>query len=233
VTRGEQSRQGHQDSLSLSDKLLVAAVGLSDGSVSKDFSAEDLVVAAWSEDSLAFGLRGHEKDHPDSNKVYTKIDGQSGLVTKGWLAKAGERRLRVTEAGLARAVQLTGADDTDLLAKLDRTLQDAVTRILSHSEFLAWLKDRGKPSRFRGAGYFWGVAPGTPARTVRSRVNSVEQTLRAALNVLDERKITDVVRQRGQVLFERRDLELALEFHQALKDRFRDDLRVLDPEGTY
>lgn len=224
---------GQQDTLSLGDKLLLAAVELSSGSVQRDFTAEDLVVASWQSDKLAFGLRGHEQQHPDSNKVYTKLDGRSGLVTKGWLSKMGERRLKVTQAGLARAVELRGAADTDLLAKLDRTLQDTVARILSHPEFVAWLKDRSKPSRFRGAGYFWGIAPGTPAATVRSRVKEIEQTLKAALEVLDKRGVTDVVKQRGQVLFEKRDLELALEFHHNLKTRFANDLKVLDPEGTY
>jgi hypothetical protein len=221
------------EALSLSDKLLVAAVDLSGGATRQDFTAEDLVVHAWKADNLAFGLRGHESVHPDSNKVYTKLDGKSGIVTKGWLAKAGERRLRVTEAGLARAVDLTGAQDTELLAKLDRTLQDTVSKLLSHPEFVAWRSDSSKPARFRGAGYFWGVAPGMPAHVVRSRVRGIGQTLAAALKILDQRGITDVVRQRGHVLFERRDLELCLDFHRALIERFRGDLRVLDPEGDY
>lgn len=221
------------DILSLGDKLLSAAVALSDGGVAKDFTAEDLVVQAWKLDHLAFGLRGHEETYPDSNKVYTKIDGKSGLVTKGWLAKTGERRIRVTEAGLARVVGLQGSQDTTLLVKLDRTLQDTLARLLSHPEFVAWRADHSKPTRFRGAGYFWGVAPGMPGHVIRSRVKGIEQTLRAALKMLDERGITDIVRQRGHVLFERRDVELCLEFQETLRARFRNDLNVLDPEGNY
>lgn len=225
--------QVYQNTLSLSDKLLLAAVALTNGSVEDDITAEGLVVAAWREDNLSFGLRGHERDYPDSNKVYTKIDGQSGLVTKGWLAKAGERRLKITEAGLARAVELGGAVDSQLSMKLDRALQDSVARIVSHPEFQAWLKDSGKPSRFRGAGHFWGIAPGTPPATVRARVGRVEQTLQAALRALDNRGVTDVIKHRGRVLFERRDLERAIEFHQTLKERFLSDLKVLDSEGSY
>lgn len=219
--------------LSLADKLIIAAISMTDGSVKRDFTAEELVVAAWGEDQLAFGLRGFEGLHPDSNKVYTKLDGRSGLVTRGFLAKAGERRLRITEVGLARAVQLRGVTDTQLLVKLDRPLQDAISRILVHPEFKAWLADSSQPTRFRGAGHFWGVAPGTPPSTVRLRVNSVDQTLRAALKALADRGITDVVKHRGEALFERRDLERALEFQTALKTRFASELKVLDPEGTY
>ncbi len=221
------------DTLSLGDKLLAAAVALSEGGVVTDFTAEDLVVQAWKGDNLAFGLRGHERVHPDSNKVYTKLDGKSGLVTKGWLAKTGERRMRLTEAGLARAVQLQGASDTALTMKLDRTLQDSVSRLLAHPEFADWRSDHSKPARFRGAGYFWGVAPGMPSHVIRARVKGIEQTLQAALKVLDSRGMTDVVRQRGHVLFERSDVELCLEFQASLRERFRNDLRVLDPEGGY
>lgn len=219
--------------LTLADKLLLAAADLSGGDLHKDFPAENLVVAAWEQDHSAFGLRGHEDRHPDNNKVYTKLDGQSGLVTKGWLVKSGERRLKLSEAGLARAAALTAGRDSGLQGKLERSLQDSVSRIISHPEFRNWLADSSKPERFRGAGHFWGVAPGTPKSTVRSRVNAVDTTLREAMRLLDDRGLTAVLEHRGQVLFERKDLDLASEFQATLKKRFRSDLKVLDPTGDY
>jgi hypothetical protein len=221
------------DQISLADKLLLAAVKVSDAKLDQDFPAESLVVAAWQEDPQAFGLRGHEDHHPDSNKVYTKIDGRSGIVTKGWLAKCGERRLKLTEAGLARAARLTVSRDSDLQGKLERSLQDSVNRIVSHAEFRAWLQDRSKPDRFRGAGHFWGIAPGTPAATVRSRVGAVDATLREALRMLENRGLAEVLEHRGQVLFDRTDVEMALQFQKTLKERFKSDLRILDPSTAY
>jgi hypothetical protein len=61
----------------------------------------------------------------------------------------------------------------------------------------------------------------------------VERDLRQALAVLDERGITDVVKQRGDVLFDRRDVELGLQFQSVLKERFQKDLKLLDPKGPY
>jgi hypothetical protein len=219
--------------LSLSDKVLIAAVKLAGGEVTAEFTAEDLVVAVWKRDNGSFGLRGHEALYPDNNKVYTKIDGKSGLVTKGMLAKAGERTLRVTAAGLAHAVELDGGVEFDHSAKLDRAIQDAVRQVLSHPEFNSWLKDPTSPSRFRGAGHFWGIAPGTPPATVRSRVIGIERTLQAALAAIDRRGVSEVVEQRGRVLFDRQDLERALTFHRTLRERFRHDLRRLDPAFGY
>jgi hypothetical protein len=220
--------------LSLSDKVLVAAATLAAGDVARDFTAEDLVVAAWKSDSASFGLRGHERVYPDNNKVYTKIDGKTGLVSKGLLAKAGERTLRITTAGLAYTAQLDGSGgDPGRAAKLDRAMQEAVRHVLNHPEFLSWLKDPASPSRFRGAGHFWGIAPGTPPDAVRARVMGVERTLKAALVEIERRGLTEVVEQRGRVLFDRSDLERALAFHTAIRERFSRDLRRLDPSFAY
>lgn len=219
--------------LSLGDKVLVAAVKLAVGDIAAEFTAEDLVVAVWQGDNASFGLRGHEDVYPDNNKVYTKIDGKSGLVTKGLLAKAGERTLRVTAAGLAHAVELDGGVEFEHSAKLDRAMQETVRQVLSHPEFNSWLKDPMSPSRFRGAGHFWGIAPGTPPDAVRSRVLGIERTLEAALASIDRRGVTEVVEQRGRVLFDRRDLERALAFQTTLRQRFSRDLRRLDPAFDY
>jgi len=221
------------EALSLGEKVLAAAAAFSEGDVERQFTAEDLVVAAWRQDKQAFGLRGHEENYPDSNKVYTKLDGQAGLVTKGWLQKSGDRTLRLTIGGLARAAELQGSGEIDLQGKLDRKLQEEVGRILNHPEFQSWLKDRTKPSKFRGAGHFWDIAPGTPSSVVRSRIISVEITLAAAAQALEERGLAGVVKQRGVPLFERRDIDLALDFHRTLIARFRTDLKVLDPETSY
>lgn len=218
---------------SLSDKVLIAAVALAAGEVTTEFTAEDLVVAAWKQDHASFGLRGHETVHPDNNKVYTKIDGKSGLVSKGMLAKAGERTLRVTPAGLAHASELDSGIELEHSGKLDRAMQEAVRQVLNHPEFNLWLKDPASPSRFRGAGHFWGIAPGTPPDAVRARVLGVERTLQAALAAIERRGLTEVIEQRGRIMFDRHDLERALAFQRELRQRFSGDLRRLDPSFDY
>jgi hypothetical protein len=219
--------------VSLGDKVLLAAVKLSKGSLGAEFTAEDLVVEVWRADNTSFGLRGHESKYPDNNKVYTKIDGKSGLVAKGLLAKAGERTLKVTDVGLAHASKLDAGVEAEHGNKLDRAIHEAVRQVLSHPEFVSWLRDPASPSRFRGAGHFWGIAPGTPPEAVRTRVLAVERSLRAALTEMERRGVVEVLEQRGRVLFERRDLERALDFQKTLRERFSRDLRRLDPAFEY
>src|SRR5258706_12264253 len=60
--------------ISLRLQVLLAALDCSGGDPRKSFTAEDLLLAAWKRDPLAWGLRAHEKEHPDSEKIYTEID---------------------------------------------------------------------------------------------------------------------------------------------------------------
>lgn len=222
---------------SLTDKVLIAALDLSTGDLNVSFTAEELLLAAWETDKSAFGLRGYETEYPDSNKLYTKIDGKSGLVSKGFLRKVGERTLCISVYGLSRARRLQlyelpeGASDLD--AKLDRALQASISEMIGSREFREWLRDNAKPDKFRGAGNFWGIAPGTPPKTVRDRLLHVEHTLRSALERLEELGVEKIAEQRGKKLFDKHDLGRLLEFHNELKRRFSRELTILDPEGKY
>lgn len=224
--------------LSLSEKVLLASLELSGGSTGLSFTAEELLIASWKANRRAFGLRGFENDYPDSNKLYTKIDGKDGLVAKGLLRGAGERTYQITEVGNARAYQLKrdlspDEADYDLDTKLDRTLQVGIAEMVSSKEFRAWLGDASKPTRFREAGNFWGIASGTPSKTVRNRILRVDQIVNEALKRLDELGVERIVEQRGKEHFDRLELERLLEFNGVLKKRFSRELKILDPEGMY
>ncbi len=218
--------------LTLTEYVLLASLEISGGDLEREFTAEELLVAAWKENPEAFGLRGFEHEYPDSNKLYTKLDGRDGLVARGLLTKAGERVLKLTPVGLASAAGLRPADGS-LQTKLHRVLQERVTRIIGHPVFRDWLNDPNRPKHFREAGHFWGIAPGTPAATVREKVLYVEKTLIEALRELDRLGTDVIAEQKGKPVFERIDLERSMEFQKTLKERFRKDLLLLDPEGPY
>jgi len=157
--------------------------------------------------------------------------GKQGIVGEGLLTKVHQRVYRLTAAGLAAASDLAPSD-TIARGKADRQLEAAVKQILEHPVFRQWLRDPTRPKYFREAGHFWGIAPGTPSKTVRERVASVERTLAAALKGLQDRNLNEVVEQRGKILFDRKDIERCLEFQSVLKERFRKELRLLDPDSV-
>jgi hypothetical protein len=212
---------------------LRAAVSLAGGDTTRDFTGEDILVQAWKEDKLAWGLRGYEQSYPDSNKLYTKLDGKDGLVDRGLLRNVGPRTYQITETGLLEGTRLVQTDEESQV-KIERQLQDSVLKILGHPAFKSWLKDPKTPAHFGDVGAFWGVAPGTPAKVVGARVGKVEQVLRSALKSLEKRNVEEFVKERGsRVRIEREDIERCLAFHQDMKTRFKSDLLILDPLGSY
>lgn len=221
--------------LGLREQVLVAALECSGGSCSKEFTFEDLLVKAWQADKLAWGLRGYEQDHPDGEKMHREVDSRGGtnkgMVALGLLEKVRPRIYHLTPAGLSAASNLR-PDDAIAREKADRQLEQAVKQIIEHPVFKDWLQDPARPKYFREAGHFWGIAPGTPPKTVIERVSAVQRTLAAALKTLEERGVNELIEQRGKVLFERKDIERCLEFQRVLIERFSRDLSMLAPGFT-
>jgi hypothetical protein len=217
--------------LGLRQQALAAAYSLCKGDLTKTFTAEELLVEAWKCDHSAWGLRGHEDKYPDAEKINKELNrrGEIGLVGQGLLQRVDQMVYRLTVAGLHEACSLKPTDAI-VRQKADRELEASVKAILEHPAFKHWLSDPSKPRYFREAGHFWGIAPGTPARTVKERVLEVERVLKAARELLDQRGVSAIAEQRGKLLFERQDIERCMEFQRMLRTRFNRDLRILAPE---
>ncbi len=214
----------------LRQQLLTAGLECSDGDTSRTFSSEELLVAAWRRDPASWGLRGYEREYPDSNRIHRELDsrgkGNQGLVGAGLLERVRPRIYRLTPKGLAAATSASTADP-EARERTDRIFEGEIKRILEHPTFVSWLKDPASPAHFRDVGYFWGLAPGTPPKVARQRVRSTEDTLRAALELLERRGVTEVGDRQGRLLFDAADVKRGLDFHKAMKDRFQRDLLVL------
>lgn len=174
------------------------------------------------------------QDYPDADRLRKEIDSRgaregnpsTGLVSAGLLLRVRQRIYRLTPAGLAAAAEVVGAEP-DTRGKAERALADAVEAILSHPVFQGWLKDPSSPKHFRDAGHFWGVAPGTPARVIQTRILDVDRTLEKALSLLDADGADEVTARHGKALYDRSDIERAISFQATLKERFDKDLATL------
>lgn len=234
----ERKVAGKSGHVGLRQQVLLAAFDCCGGDLNKIFTAEDLLLAAWKRDPVAWGLRGHERQHPDSEKIYKEIDRVSvrgrnvrgGLAGLGLLEKIRQRTYRLTPTGLAVASESAGADPS-MRGTAERRLADALGAILSHPVLLEWIKDSSTPRHFRDAGYFWGIAPGTPPSVIRTRIADVDNMLEKARGLLDNKGVEEISTHHGRALFDRRDVERAMEFHSALKDRFAKDLSTLQGTG--
>jgi hypothetical protein len=219
---------------SLREQVLLAALDCSGGDLEKTFTSEDLLVAAWKRNRLAWGLRGYEREFPDNDKIHKELDGRgaregsasTGIISNGLLLRVRQRIFRLTPTGLAAAAEVVGAEP-DARGKAERVLADAVTVILSHPVFRAWLKDPSAPKHFRDAGHFWGIAPGTPPKVIQSRILDIDRTLEKALSLLDVDGVDEIAARHGKALFDRTDIKRAMNFQHALKERFAKDLATL------
>jgi hypothetical protein len=218
----------------LRQQVLLAALECSGGDLRKEFTAEDLLLAAWKRNPAAWGLRGYETEHPDSERIYVELDRVSvggtnvrgGMVGLGLFEKVRQRTYRFSPAGLGAASEVAGADPS-FRGKAERALADAVAAILSHPVFREWMRDPMMPKHFRDAGHFWGIAPGTPPNVIRSRIGEVDNTLERARSLLQATGMDEVAARHGKRLFDRVDLERALEFQTTLKRRFAKDVATL------
>jgi hypothetical protein len=213
----------------LREQVLLAALDRTNGDLDQTFTAEDLLLSAWTRDPLAWGLRGHETEHPDSERIFISLDRASvrgGFVGIGLFEKVSQRTYRLTPTGLKAASEVTGVE-TSIKGKSDRALANAIGAILSHRVFHEWIKDPTFPKHFRDAGHFWGIAPGTPPSVIRARITDVDNTLDAAQSLLDSKRTDTIAAQHGKLLFDRNDVTRALDFHNTLKGRFAKDLATL------
>lgn len=232
-----------KNNLTLNEKVLLAALEVSGGNISKEFTAEDLLIKAWKLDKSAFGLRGYEKLYPDSNILYTKLMGKSGLVRTGYLKKVGEKTYTITEAGLAVASRLKPTDGITKI-KIDRQIHDAVIKIINHNTYNDWRK--GHPINFKDAMWFWRIAPGNPPKIIKERISVIENTLVEAIkkveelggkfsvelrelnestkdNLIDNNKLI-IDKKRGYILIDVSELNNCLKFHNYLLKKFKDEL---------
>jgi hypothetical protein len=183
---------------------------------------------------MAWGLRGHEKQHPDSEKIYVELDRASvggrnvrgGLAGLGLLEKVHRRTYRLTPTGLAAASEVVGAAPS-MRGKAERTLADPIENILSHPVFQEWTKNPTLPKYFRDAGHFWGIAAGTPPSIIRRRIAEIDRTLETARATLDQNRRDEMASRHGLILFSRADLQRAAEFQTMLKTRFAKELATL------
>jgi len=220
--------------LTISDKILIGASKCIENNPEKGFTFEELVLHTWKVDKNRFGLRGCEEKYPDSHKLHAHVFGGTALVAKGYLRFEKNGSLYLTDAGLARSMSFSSSK-TDSPRRISKRLQHSIINLLENKIFRQWLDDPSNPKEFRGAAFFWGISPGTPPKFVRSKLSIIENTLKEILKFLNETGANEIREERvkGKILFERKDVERCLDFHNDLKNRFKKELKILDPKGNY
>lgn len=82
--------------MNLSHRELILAVAVT---LPSQFTKPGLAVACWRAHPAEFGMRAY--DLPDTQRVYSKLDGMQGVVARGWIHRMPDGLYYVTQAGRA------------------------------------------------------------------------------------------------------------------------------------
>lgn len=220
------------EKLTVPEKLLLAA--LEARRKSTTFSAEDLVVQAWTFYPDTFGLSGYANLYPDSNRVLTNIMGTKGMRGKGWLRKVGEKQYRLTPTGLSDGEALLGqsgepkgAERKDYLrAELDRGAQSALDRLVTTSAARKILSGGGEQVTFHDACGFWDITARSNANTLYAKLASTKTVLDRVMESLAAHDGSAGLKVAGSNL-KRADIDLLMHMHQEMQGMFKAELDVI------
>ena len=210
--------------LTVGDKLLIAALGLEDRG-KRPFSAEDLVVAAWRKFPDVFGLAGYSDEHPDSNRVFVEIMGSKPLRSQGFLARVGEKRYDLTEAGRRRAAALSERQAVGgAKAGLDRRVAKELHKLFSSRALEKQKSGRSAELTFHDACSFWGISPRSSRKDLEARFANlgavVDEARRATLSGV-------ATFEHNAPAFSGDDVEALVELHQQMLVLFQPELSVI------
>lgn len=207
----------------VAEKLVLAAAEI-ESSGKSPFTAEDLVVSAWTMFPDAFGLKGYE--HPDSNRVYAEIMGSKPIRKRGYLQKTGEKRYCLTDSGRQLASQLKGLATPREAEKaaLAREVIDHIKSLLKSKAFTKHIKNSDADLTFLDACTFWSITPRSSAIQLDGKQADLEHNLELVLQLARKGPLTA---EHGGRPFAEFEIEKLRETHQVLKGKFADDLILI------
>ncbi len=165
------------NNLNAGQKLLLAASELQKSK--RTFSAEELVIAAWSRFPDTFGLQGFESKHPDSDRTCKLLRRKEGLGARGWFQKVRKGTYRLTEAGKIAATELqqNGLELDGQAIDFSRPAREILARLLASKALTKTRQGTVELLAFRDAEEFWNISTRTNASTLTNRLADVDSVL--------------------------------------------------------
>lgn len=215
---------------SVVEKLLLAAYGL-EGGGKRPFTAEDLVVAAWSTYPDTFSLSGYQDEtgnllYPDSNRVFAEIMGSKPIRKRGLLIKTGTKQYQLTAAGIEHARLLLNRTIEKDAAKsgLARETKAEIERLFRSKAYQKHLAGYEDEITFFDACTFWRISPRTTATELAGRIGSTESILAFADR---EVRSGDVSLIHGGSVLTRNDFDHLRIVNEYMKNRFESQLGTI------
>jgi hypothetical protein len=217
--------------LSKAEKLLIAAGHLSaDGR--RQFSAEDLAVAAFKEFPDDFSLKGYSQ-FPDVNMVLTQLMGKKApLLVRGWLEKTGTKQYQLTSKGLHDLSQLGDSAATVATVRLDREMEDGLGRLLTSTAYSLFKRDQSDRITFHQFCRFVGLSAADKWQRIAGKLSYLEYLVSEAMKLGEAGDGINVHHQKRNHIFTPDDLRTLGALHSFLKERFRHEMEEWKRNAT-
>ena len=214
------------NNLTIPEKILLAAIGIK--GADKTFTAEDLVIASWKLFPDVFGLQGYADKYPDSNKVLSNIMGNKGLREKKWIRKVGEKKYRITEAGVDAAANLSGKQtQVSHSSGLSRERKDILLKLINSSAFDKMKHNKLDTLTFTDASSFWNISVRSNAAVLKTRLKDLEVTFSSVEKLMNESEIKTLSLTHGTNYITSYDLNNLIKLHEFMLDKFKDQLEII------
>jgi hypothetical protein len=206
-----------------SEKLLAAAYELQ--KTKPTFTAEELVLAAWTHFPDTFGLQGFETKYPDTDRTWKLLRRKEGLGARGWFQRVRKGTYRLTEAGRIAATKLgeNGLAHNGQAVDFSRPKREILARLLGSKARTKIKEGNVELLAFRDAEEFWSISARSNSSTLTSRIAEVESVLAfAEESIAKTHKPIQLRNGSPEVgLSEIRELQRA---HDVLRTRFKANL---------
>lgn len=220
----------NKNELTVPEKLLLAASELEKKGL-RPFSAEALVVSAWQKFPDTFGLAGYRGEsgqltYPDSNRVFAEIMGSKPIRKRGMLEKVGSKMYQVTEAGHEHArTLLNGGERLSVQkASLSREVARELKRLFESKAVEKVKSNRNADLIFYDACAFWRISPRSSAIELEGRLANLERVVESTFKIVKQKAASF---EHGGHTFGRADLQMLLNTHRELQEKFQEELRII------
>lgn len=219
-----------RDGLTVVDKLLLAAHGI-EKTGKCPFTAEDVVVAAWTKYPDTFGLKGYLDDngmpkYPDSNRVYAELMGAKPVRKQGLIIKSGTKMYSLTETGRDRARYLSGVKPSESQGKfgLGRTGLTELRRLLESKAAVKMRDEKLDEITFHDACMFWRITPRSSAIQFDGRLANIQGILAQAREGVGRQNLSF---EHGGKAIDAADIELLFTLNDELLQKFESQVVVI------
>jgi hypothetical protein len=199
------------------EEVLGAAIKLTNGDTSREFSEWELTVEAWKMNPARWGLRGFEHEHPDHKRVMMEVMGSDSLVKEGFFEKTRTNHYRVTAAGVAKGLAIVAPKDTRQRAPY---LYDDIKGFVFHRVFDAYLQDPNEPRTWLGVAAFLNLKSHDP-KLLESQLKRIRGGIDEARKFMSATGRAALRRGDADRTISRERLDKLEQFLQVLEERFR------------